>query len=325
MRIFSAIGIGAATGLFTMAIVSTSFGAHSPSLAASDLKCIGSPIVNYRQGITAYREGWYQLALPSLECASNDGVIGARLVLARMYAEGKGVFKNDARAFEIYKDIADENAEADPEHPAARFAAKAFVALGNYYRTGIKKIGLRKDDKVAADLYSHAASYFHNAIAQYKLANMYLVGAGVPKNAVRASKWLNRAANKGHAPSQALLGQILWEGELIRRRPGRALGLLELAVENADPEDAEWINAIYKKIFTVAEPNQKKRADTFVANWVKRRGGKKKLTSNVDARGELSVEALQNRRALGLLQDKTPTTSKPDIMQGSSLSSRIQK
>ena len=48
-------------------------------------------------------------------------------------------------------------------------------------------------------LFRHAASYFGNAEAQYRLARLYMNGDGVEKNLGLAVNWLSIAAKKQHA------------------------------------------------------------------------------------------------------------------------------
>jgi TPR repeat protein len=46
--------------------------------------------------------------------------------------------------------------------------------------------------------------------AQYNLARMHLVGAGVEKDGRGAIRWLFLAADKAHLQAEALLGQTLF-------------------------------------------------------------------------------------------------------------------
>ena len=96
--------------------------------------------------------------------------------------------------------------------PIAKYAAEAFVALGQYYVDGIPAMPLAPNPSYAADLFRHAASYFGSAEAQYRLARLYMNGEGVEKNVGLAVNWLATAAKKQHAASQATLGEILWRG-----------------------------------------------------------------------------------------------------------------
>jgi uncharacterized protein len=60
-----------------------------------------------------------------------------------MYAAGDGVKKDDLRAFEVFRGIADAHAEQTPGTPQARIVADAFAALGNYHLEGIPGTPMR--------------------------------------------------------------------------------------------------------------------------------------------------------------------------------------
>jgi hypothetical protein len=228
-----------------------------------------SPLEAYRQGKAAYDEGWYGLALPAIRFAAKRGVFGARLMLAKMYELGLGLPRDPAAAFDLYKNISERNWNISNFHPAAPYIGQALASLGIYYLNGIDEIDLKPNAKRAATYFTHAAQYFGNPTAQYQLAKLYLSGQGVKKNSRRAIGWLNNATKKKHAPSQALLGQLLWEGELAGKQQIRALALLTMARENAGPQDSEWINGLYKTIVAAADLKTRKGAKTAVARWAR--------------------------------------------------------
>ncbi|ODR97012.1 hypothetical protein AUC69_12845 [Methyloceanibacter superfactus] len=51
----------------------------------------------YRQGASAMKSGELASAVPALEYAAKRGVLGAQLKLARLYASGRDVPKDDAK------------------------------------------------------------------------------------------------------------------------------------------------------------------------------------------------------------------------------------
>ncbi len=295
--------------------VTTDTGALSFSERLAAYRTFATPVEAYRQGITAYREGWYDLAVAPLEYAAQHNIVGAQLALADMYAQGKGVFKDEARAFDLYRRIVQGNRNADPYDPAARLLSPAYVALGRYYRSGLRAAGVRKDDAVAADLFIHAASFFDDPAAQYQLARLYLAGEGVPKNIRRAVNWLKIAARKNYAPALALLGQLLWEGELIKRRPVNALALLTLAREHAKGEDVEWIELLYQSIVEESAPRQMESAKAVVAKWRRRDGERKPRLLAAPKPGSPGT----SRKATTLAKPMTGTPSEGEAVLGGSL------
>ena len=220
----------------------------------------------YRQGATALKSGQPAVALPALEYAAKRGVLGAQVKLARAYASGRDVPRDDAKAFAYFQQIADQQADISPSSPVAKYAAEAFVALGQYYVDGIPAMKLAPNPSYAVDLFRHAASYFGDAEAQYRLARLYMNGNGVEKNLGLAVNWLATAAKKQHAASQATLGEILWRGQDVRPRQARGLALIMLAHANAlaDGKEPEWIGILYQEAFGKSDKATRKDAEALL-------------------------------------------------------------
>jgi len=220
----------------------------------------------YRQGVNALKGGRPTAALPALEYAAKRGVLGAQIKLARAYSLGRDVPKDDAKAFIYFEQIADQQADISPSSPIAKYAAEAFVALGQYYLDGIPAMPLAANPVYAVDLFRHAASYFGNAEAQYRLARLYLDGTGVEKNVGLAVNWLAIAAKKQHAASQATLGEILWRGQEVRQRRARGLALIILAHENAvaGGKEPPWIGELYREALGASNKATRKDAEAML-------------------------------------------------------------
>jgi len=220
----------------------------------------------YRQGTNALKAGRPAAALPALEYAAKRGVLGAQIKLARAYSLGRDVPKDDAKAFIYFEQIADQQADISPSSPIAKYAAEAFVALGQYYLDGIPAMPLTSNPIYAVDLFRHAAGYFGNAEAQYRLARLYMSGTGVEKNVGLAVNWLAIAAKKQHAASQATLGEILWRGQEVRQRRARGLALIILAHQNAvaGGEEPSWIGALYKEALGGSNNATRKDAEAML-------------------------------------------------------------
>ena len=114
MPIFSASQIGSALAAFIMLTPAgvSSTDAPPPYVSATDA---------YRQGMSAMNAGNPESALPALEYAAGHGVLGAQLKLARLYAKGGAVPKDDSKAFQYYQDIADQYADVPSSSPIARY------------------------------------------------------------------------------------------------------------------------------------------------------------------------------------------------------------
>ena len=190
----------------------------------------------------------------------------------------------------------------------ARGLAQAFVALGNYYRTGIPGSNVKPDPRQAVSVLRYAASYFGNAEAQSNLAQMYLDGEGVERNPSVALSWLANAAKKRHAKSQALLGDLLWRGaEGVPRQPVKGLALLDLARQNASQgREARWIDDLYAGAIASARAEERKAAAKLVAGWQAHLGDPKAVTKAA----EVKPEKVDNTPGKDLADGKTDTEEK---------------
>jgi hypothetical protein len=235
-------------------------------VSADDAPPYASATDAYRQGDKALKSNMPATAVPALEYAAKRGVLGAQVKLARAYASGRDLPKDDAKAFIYFQQIADQQADINPRSPIAKYAAEAFVALGQYYLDGIPDMPLASNPSYAGQLFRHAASYFGNAEAQYRLARLYMNGAGVEKNVGLAVIWLATAAKKQHPASQATLGEILWRGEEVRQRRARGLALIMLAHQNASANGKEppWISDLYGEAFGKSDNATRKDAQALL-------------------------------------------------------------
>jgi hypothetical protein len=191
--------------------------------------------------------------------------------LGRMYADGNGVTQDDLRAFDYFSNIANAHAEDSPSAPQAAVVANAFVALGRYYLNGIPNSKIKSDPERAREMFSYAASYFGNADAQYDLARLYLHGGGTSRDDFRyGARWLGLAAQKGQHQAQAMLGQMLFNGDQLPRQPARGLMWLTLASANATPDEA-WIKESYSKAFSKASDDDRAMCLQMLEHWVQGR------------------------------------------------------
>ena len=207
-------------------------------------------------------------SLTSLQYAAEGGHPIAQWKLGRMYASGDGVTQDDLRAFEYFSRIANAHAEDSPSAPQAAIVANAFVALGRYYLNGIPNSKITSDPDRAREMFSYAASYFGNADAQYDLARLYLKSAGTSRDDFRyAARWLGLAAQKGQHQAQALLGQMLFNGDQLPRQAARGLMWLTLARDSAAPDES-WIKESYNKAIARASDDDRAMALQMLEHWV---------------------------------------------------------
>ena len=121
--------------------------------------------------------------------------------------------------------------------------------------------------RLTPELFRHAASYFGDAEAQYRLARLYMTGDGVEKNVGLAVNWLATAAKKQHAAAQATLGEMLWRGQEVRQRQARGLALITLAHENAVERRAAMDRRPLSECFAASDNATRKEAEGCCPNW----------------------------------------------------------
>lgn len=156
-----------------------------------------------------YNRGEYEEAFPWVLKAAEAGKSEAQNTLGWMYRHGNGVDKNPKRAFDWYRKAAEqgnsdaqfrlayaydvgEGVERDQKQAAIWYKKLA----ANENRSALHNLGLiyQYSEDVGIDLeqafhwYKKAAELGHPE-AQYKVANCYLKGIGVPQNNVEVYAW----------------------------------------------------------------------------------------------------------------------------------------
>ena len=297
MLMCNRLALGALAGLIMLGPV---------AVGADDAPPYASATEAYRQGASALKSGMPATAIPALEYAATRGVLGAQVTLARAYAAGRDMPQDDAKAFFYFQQIADQQADISPSSPIAKYAAEAFVALGQYYVDGIPAMSLAPNPSYAAHLFRHAASYFGNGEAQYRLARLYMNGDGVEKNVGLAVNWLATAAKKQHAASQATLGEILWRGEDVRQRRARGLALIMLAHANAvaSGKEPQWIGELYQEALGKSDKPTRKDAEALLPEL----GGVKAASAAPAARAK-PAEVMVMPASDGAREPVAPTAS----------------
>jgi hypothetical protein len=87
------------------------------------------------------------------------------------------------------------------------------------------------------------------------------------RNPTIAIKYLEESARKGHPPAQALLGSMMWDGKVMKKRPAAGLALLILGKERTSEEDRAWIFALYDDAIITASKELEQDAVTLAEKW----------------------------------------------------------
>jgi TPR repeat protein len=213
----------------------------------SGVKAESSPWDVFKFGYSAYQSGHKDQAAEAYRYAAEKGQIGATWKLARMYASGDGVARDDYEAYKFFSEIVEQDVE--PGSRDESYVSDALVALGGYMKTGIPGTPVQADPMAAQEYYMRAAANYRNPSAQYEMGKIFLKGDGGVKASVRqAGRWFQLAAEKGHAGAQATLGNLLFQsGKVVR-----GLAMMTAALERATPADQPWIRGMQEEAFSLA-------------------------------------------------------------------------
>ena len=200
--------------------------------------------------------------ITALQDAATAGDPMAQFQLGLMYESGEGVSKDRAKAFGYFAEIANQHADAAPKGTEADIVAHSFVKMGEYYQDGVPEAGIPKDEGYSIKLLLHAATYFGDAEAQYRVGMLYLDKDGLGDNPVQSARWLYSAATKGNVAAQAHLGDLLFNGDgQVKANPVEGLTWLTVASRNSlQTTDAGWIADLLNAAMSVASPDARKQA-----------------------------------------------------------------
>ena len=257
-----------------------------------------------RQGIAAFNGGYYEIALPALEAVAEADPNVGRFYIARIYSDNDGAYTDHAKAFAIFKQLADDLQEVDPDDDAlAPIAAKSLTAVSSYLREGIADAGVKPDVAAADSALQRAALTFNNEDAQFELAKVLLRGEGpditlggqgdFSSKIENGRHWLSRLSRGGHAGAQAFLADLLWRGKFVEKDQPAALNLIDVAVAHAPPHERVWIEDIYQNIFCHAGQGVRQQATGRVAEWHDRYGRRQENKTDKSGLDDLAAEPVR--------------------------------
>jgi len=155
--------------------------------------CLAAPAwADFKAGENAYHRGDYATALREWQPLAKQGHAVAQYKLGLLYANGRGVPKDEAQARQWF------------EKAAVQGHADAQVNLGILYDYGR---GVPQDLKMAVRWYRRSANQ-GNDLAQRKLGMMYERGDGVPQDYVQAYMWYKLGAANGGKPGAVLRDEL---------------------------------------------------------------------------------------------------------------------
>ncbi len=217
-----------------------------------------------RMGLDDLKAGNVEASVPALAYAAASGEPLASWKLGEMYANGDGVPRDDFKAYHYFDQLVESYDEDQPDPRDLSAFSSAFVAVGVFCLNGIPNTDVGADPKRAYKLFQYAATTFGDPDAQYNLARMYMFGAGgLAKDDIAVIRWLALAAKRGHPPSQALLGHMLFKGEGVLDQRARGLMWLEFAKDGAQNPKDQWIRELYGRDFEKASDSDRRQASAM--------------------------------------------------------------
>lgn len=200
--------------------------------------------------------------IAALQNAADAGQPMAMWQLGTMYENGEGVDRDPAKAFGYFAQIANQHADTAPRGVEADIVARSFVKVGEYYKDGLPDAGIAADAGRAHALLLHAATYFGDADAQYRVGLLYMSDDELGVNPLQSARWFSLAARKGHCPAQAHLGDLLFTGmDGIAAQPIEGLMWLTIAQQRcASTADAPWVNKMFDNAMTLSTPGEQTEA-----------------------------------------------------------------
>ncbi len=248
-------------GILTFAPAMAFDGSNPSAPEKIPLKNFGTAQQALRVGLDDLRAGDLESSLAALTYAAEGGQAAARWKLGEMYADGVGVARDDLKAYHYFNQVVEDYDEDQPDRRNLSLVSNAFVAIGVYCLKGIPNSEVRPDPERAHELFQYAATTFGDPNAEYNLANMYIVGAGVvPKDKVTAVRWLALAAAKGHRFSEALLGHMLFSGDGVAHQRAKGLMWLQIAKDGSQDSKDEWIRELHQRDFAAASDEDRQMA-----------------------------------------------------------------
>ncbi len=154
-------------------------------------------------------------AIPELTAAADRGETEAQFQLARAYLYGKGVARNEEKAFEWMKSAA-EKGHAD-----------AMGGMGYFYSAGL---AVGQDAKLAEEWFRKGAEK-GSAKARLNLSKL-LLESGHPKAREEGVRWLREAADQAMPEAALTYGSSFYFGDHgLTKDPKQALPYLKVAAE----------------------------------------------------------------------------------------------
>ena len=201
-------------------------------------------------------------AYAALRCRLSAGLgdVEAQVRLAKLYAEGHGLPRDEEKSLFWYGEAAGQGHAEAQRYLAfeaysltwaemARWRQKltdqgdvrAKYLLGDMYAKGI---GVPQDKAKALYWFRSAADQEYDS-AQFMLGDMYAASDGVPQDKVLAAEWFRKAAEQGHGEARFRLGGMYAKGDGVPQDKAEAACWYRKAALRGHDEAAFELGSMY--------------------------------------------------------------------------------
>lgn len=238
---------------------------------------------DFQTGLDAYNRGDFATAVREWQPYVDRGDAHAQYNLALIYAGGKGVPQDLAKAADLYRKAAEQGVAAaqynlgllyasgqgvpkDPKQAAEwlRKAADQGIVMAEVAlaRVNDEAEGAARNDAEAINWYRKAAER-GVASAAFDLALLYDWGKGAPQDFVEARKWYQRAADAGYPPAMTNLGILYYNAEGEKRDLVQAYAWFARGQKFGDPRAHQLLDITAGRM----KPGDVKKAQKLVDEW----------------------------------------------------------
>jgi hypothetical protein len=172
----------------------------------------------------------YSHFLEQIRLSAEKGDANAQFLLGNMYADGRGVVRDQQQAASWYRKSAEQG-----------------NAAGQLYLAMMYLDGKSNQDQQQAASWIRKSAEQGNADAQYLLGMMYGEGRGVAKDQQQAASWILKAATQGQVMAQSRIGTLYLRGEGVAQDQEQAVFWYRKAASQGDARAQQVLNTLQSK------------------------------------------------------------------------------
>ncbi len=233
---------------------------------------------------------WYMKGIATYQKSAEKGNPKALTALAHAYRFAEGVEGNGNKAFELYKQAAEqkfipakeelgqwlstykdpkleelgisylEEASNEGSISSKKLLAIIYKRKGDDFSNGN---GVTKDASQGFNYYLKAVNLYGEAPTQFNVGVAYYFGDGVYQDKEKAAYWLQKSASKGHLIAQYNLGLMLINGDGIPKNYLRGYVLMNIAAGRGKTEAAN----LRDQVEAMLSPQDRSEGQRKAAEW----------------------------------------------------------